>query len=44
MQGENPAWLLCENSEWDEDEPENIIYEINFCPFCGKNLGKAKYK
>jgi len=43
MQGVNPAWLLCENTEWD-DEPINIIYEIKYCPFCGKNLGKAKYK
>lgn len=44
MQGTIPAWLLCENSEWDEDDPQNIIYEINYCPFCGKKLGKAKYE
>ena len=39
MQGVREAWLLCEQTEWDDDD-NVIVYDVKYCPYCGKKLEK----
>lgn len=42
VSGVKEIWIVYDVEEGDIDEVANIVYDIKYCPFCGRKLDDKK--